>query len=49
MNTPVQPLRHLCGPKPKRYVRACLTDIRVTFKKHRRLQALQRAKREQQS
>jgi hypothetical protein len=43
MSTPTQPTRHLCGPKPAKYVPAHRTDIGRTFEVHRRLIAMQLA------
>lgn len=46
MNQPAQPSRHLLQgrtKKPHRYVPAAATDIRETFRKFRRAQALAHA------
>ncbi len=37
------PTRHLCSPKPHRYVPAMSTDIRKTFERARRLMAMREA------
>ena len=41
------PTRHLCGPKPHKYVPHEHTDIRRTFEKHRRLQTMKDKQKEQ--